>query len=212
MALIKSKINSLAWLKSAIYVSFIGGGVLSSFTPVLAASLSPGYDNETSVSFSVSQDNTFFGVGSSRKEYEGTFWKGTIDIEENKGIVGDELVIRVYLQHRHSPHEGDSASGRLLTLGFRVPSSSTAIPTYIEAMNVSEHPGIKHYDVASGLLTVNMSNPPIGTGIRDWDLAVSGEHNVPEPTTILSAAVALGWGGWMKRKNSIKQDKTKSQG
>ena len=27
---------------------------------------------------------------------------------------------------------------------------------------------------------------------------------VPEPTTILSAAIALGWGGWLKRKNSIK--------
>jgi hypothetical protein len=27
---------------------------------------------------------------------------------------------------------------------------------------------------------------------------------VPEPTTILSAALALGWGGWLKRKNSIK--------
>jgi len=27
---------------------------------------------------------------------------------------------------------------------------------------------------------------------------------VPEPTTILSAAITLGWGGWLKRKNSIK--------
>ena len=34
---------------------------------------------------------------------------------------------------------------------------------------------------------------------------------VPEPTTILTAAIALGWGGWLKRKNSIKQNKTKSQ-
>jgi hypothetical protein len=34
---------------------------------------------------------------------------------------------------------------------------------------------------------------------------------VPEPTTILSAAIALGWGGWLKRKNSLKQNKTKSQ-
>jgi hypothetical protein len=34
---------------------------------------------------------------------------------------------------------------------------------------------------------------------------------VPEPTTILTAAIALGWGGWLKRKNSIKQNKIKSQ-
>jgi hypothetical protein len=29
-------------------------------------------------------------------------------------------------------------------------------------------------------------------------------ESVPEPTTIFSAAIALGWGGWLKRKNSIK--------
>jgi hypothetical protein len=33
---------------------------------------------------------------------------------------------------------------------------------------------------------------------------------VPEPTTILTAAIALGWGGWLKRKNSSQQNKTKS--
>jgi hypothetical protein len=35
---------------------------------------------------------------------------------------------------------------------------------------------------------------------------------VPEPATIFSAAIALGWGGWLKRKNSSRQDKTKSEG
>jgi len=35
---------------------------------------------------------------------------------------------------------------------------------------------------------------------------------VPEPTTILTAAIALGWGGWLKRNNSKQQNKTKSQG
>jgi hypothetical protein len=35
---------------------------------------------------------------------------------------------------------------------------------------------------------------------------------VPEPSTILTAAIAVGWGGWLKRKNSSQQDKTKSQG
>jgi len=34
---------------------------------------------------------------------------------------------------------------------------------------------------------------------------------VPEPTTILTAAIALGWGGWLKRNNSKQQNKTKSQ-
>ena len=35
---------------------------------------------------------------------------------------------------------------------------------------------------------------------------------VPEPTTILCAGIALGWGGWMKRNNSSQQNKKKSQG
>jgi hypothetical protein len=44
-------------------------------------------------------------------------------------------------------------------------------------------------------------------------LIVEGEYEtVPEPTTILTAAIAVGWGGWLKRKNSSQQDKTKSQG
>ena len=43
-------------------------------------------------------------------------------------------------------------------------------------------------------------------------ITVDAAEPVPEPTTILTAAVALGWGGWLKRKNSSQQDKTKSQG
>ena len=35
---------------------------------------------------------------------------------------------------------------------------------------------------------------------------------VPEPTTIFGSAIALGLGGWLKRKNSSQQNKTKSQG
>ena len=34
---------------------------------------------------------------------------------------------------------------------------------------------------------------------------------VPEPTTMLCAAIALGWGGWLKRKHSSPQHKTRSQ-
>jgi hypothetical protein len=35
---------------------------------------------------------------------------------------------------------------------------------------------------------------------------------VPEPTTIFGSAIALGLGGWLKRKKSSQQHKTKSQG
>jgi hypothetical protein len=35
---------------------------------------------------------------------------------------------------------------------------------------------------------------------------------VPEPTTIFGSVIALGVGGWLKRKNSSQQNKAKSQG
>jgi hypothetical protein len=35
--------------------------------------------------------------------------------------------------------------------------------------------------------------------------------NVPEPTTIFGSALALGVGGWLKRKKSSQQSKTTSQ-
>ena len=49
-----------------------------------------------------------------------------------------------------------------------------------------------------GYLTVDSEAKLIITTVDDVTVSV------PEPTTILSAAVALGWGGWLKRKNSIK--------
>jgi hypothetical protein len=42
-------------------------------------------------------------------------------------------------------------------------------------------------------------------------LIVEGEYEpVPEPTTIFGSALALSLGGWLKRKNSSQQNKTKS--
>jgi hypothetical protein len=43
-------------------------------------------------------------------------------------------------------------------------------------------------------------------------LIVETGEPVPEPTIIFGSAIALGLGGWLKRKNSSQQNKTKSQG
>jgi hypothetical protein len=48
-----------------------------------------------------------------------------------------------------------------------------------------------------------------GGYIPATSLTVSAEP-VPEPATVLGTALALGWGGWLKRKNSNQQNKTKS--
>jgi hypothetical protein len=211
MTLIKSKINSLAWLKSAIYVSVIGGGVLSFFTPVLAAKITYDYEDATSLILLVNQYT--FGEGESPLYYDGYYWKSTINIKENNGSASDDLVVRVYLQHIRNPQTGESDSGGSLNLDFR--SASSTGWTFEYDNDRSGHPGGKQLDLVSGTLAVKKfkSSTTTGTttGITDWNLIVNAKH-VPEPTTIFGTALALGWGGWLKRKNLIKQDKTKSRG
>jgi hypothetical protein len=213
MTLLKSKINSLAWLKSTIYVSVIGGGILSSFTPALAATL-VGYDDTDPNHLAISVTQDVFGNGRSTLTYPaGKRWKATFDIDEINGKQWDTLVIRVYLQHIDTPHLGDSNLGRQLNLNFRSESFQRHIIE--QDYDFSEHPGVKHSDTVWGWLVPNIVNrvdDKTSTDIKDWSLVVFAEHKVPEPTTMLGTAVALGWGGWMKRKNSIKQNKTKSQG
>ncbi len=62
-----------------------------------------------------------------------------------------------------------------------------------------------------GGLALNTSN---FSGIKPSLIVETADvtESVPEPTTILTAAIALGWGGWLKRKKSSQQNKTKSQG
>jgi hypothetical protein len=211
MNLIKSKINSLAWLSSAISVSVVGGVVLSS-TPVLAATLTPLYENETTVGFLVLPENRF-RTAVSTVPYLGTYWQGTVQITQNDGEKSDDLLVRAYLQHRRGPHSGESGPGGLLNLDFRSTSLTENAKEY--ARDTSRHPGIGHFDTARGTLDVAKYRSSFGddtTHIYTWNLEVHGAHSVPEPATIFGTALALGWGGWLKRKNSIKQDKTKSQG
>ena len=58
-----------------------------------------------------------------------------------------------------------------------------------------------------GGLTLGGGNYP-GSAPR---LVVETAEPVPEPTTIFGSAIALGVGGWLKRKKSSQHNKTKSQ-
>jgi hypothetical protein len=62
-----------------------------------------------------------------------------------------------------------------------------------------------------GLFLNNKNNPYNPSGIPPRLIIETADvtEPVPEPTTILTAAIALGWGGWLKRKNSNQQNKTK---
>lgn len=213
MTLITSKINSLAWLKSAIYVSVVGGVILSS-TPVLSAYfVSPPRGEEDSISFIVRED-TFLIGRSPLKPLPGVspWWDIFININRTNGTFfggKDTLTIDVDLKHIAAPHRGDNGSGSPLTFKLYVDSDNPQFDI-LSGFDTASHAGINHRDSVRGSLTRTISSNPVNSDIDNWTLRVDASHVVPEPATILGTAVGLGWGGWLKRKNLIKQDKTKS--
>ena len=72
---------------------------------------------------------------------------------------------------------------------------------------------INNNDTSAGFsLRINDGYLTLNEDARLTIITADVAEPVPEPTTILTAAIALGWGGWLKRKNSSQQNKTKSQG
>jgi hypothetical protein len=214
MTLVKSKIHSLAWLKSAIYISVVGGVMLSS-TPALSAYfVFPPRGEEDSHSFIVRED-TFLMGGSRLEPLPGVspWWDILINITRtNGGIFGkDTLTIDVDLKHIAAPHRGDKGSGSPLTFKLYVDSGNPQLDI-LSGFATAPHAGINHRDSVRGKLTRKISsNSVIGNSdIDNWTLEVDASH-VPEPTTIFGSALALGVGGWLKRKKSTPQNKAKSQ-
>ena len=71
---------------------------------------------------------------------------------------------------------------------------------------------IKNNDTSAGFsLRIDDAYLTLNQDARLTIITADVTEPVPEPTTVLTAAVALGWGGWLKRKNSSQQHKTKSQ-
>jgi len=72
---------------------------------------------------------------------------------------------------------------------------------------------IKNNDTSAGFsLRIDDAYLTLNQDARLTIITADVTESVPEPTTVLTAAVALGWGGWLKRKNSSQQHNTKSQG
>jgi hypothetical protein len=59
---------------------------------------------------------------------------------------------------------------------------------------------------------LNYGRVNLGVPTASWSTEPVEPMPVPEPTTIFGSALALSLGGWLKRKNSSQQNKTKSQG
>jgi hypothetical protein len=213
MTLVKSKINSLGWLKSAIYISVVGGVILSS-TRVLAASISRLLtDTEEELSFTVIQPE-FKGGISPLRSYDGRFWKVDFLINETNGPRGghDTLSILVLIQHLIGRHPGENGKGKELRLDFRLNSinqNGLPNPKIVPDSDFEFHSGTRgHVDNARGTVKAFLSNPSIfgiptgGSDIDGWNLEVKASHGVPEPLTMLGAATALGYGALLKRKYS----------
>jgi hypothetical protein len=203
MTLIKSKIDFLGWLKSAIYISVCGGVILSS-KPTSAAVLGGRMETRTSFTMSVVEDA--FGGGNGPLSFNGDFWKARVNVTQNQGFYTDILILNVLVQHITAPHAGDNPFSEELSFDFRLDPSRTSLNLIrFEETYPFKHAGRNHSDSATGILTATLSHDALSRhDIENWTFRLSGSHAVPEPTTMLAAALALGWGGWMKRKNSIK--------
>ena len=71
---------------------------------------------------------------------------------------------------------------------------------------------IKNNDTSAGFsLRIDDAYLTLNQDARLTIITADVTESVPEPTTVLTAAVALGWGGWLKRKNSSQQNKTTPQ-
>jgi hypothetical protein len=127
-------------------------------------------------------------------------------------ISGDDISFQVNLQGYRGPISSLGANfvagGYLGSAQPRQPAQvlSFDVTSFISGFrgNNNNFAGFSIRTYSSGNVTINQDASLIVTTV---DVAES----VPEPTTILTAAVALGWGGWLKRKKSNQQNKTTSQ-
>jgi hypothetical protein len=205
MSLIKSKIYSLAWLKAAIYISVMGGVILSS-TRVLAAYFAPPTaDLEERLSLTVRQDE-FVGERSSLELPTSLNWAATFFINQTQGNRDgyDSMLISVVLRHLADPHQGENGGGEQLRLDFLLDSRNPRNgQKSVADSDFGFHSGRRHVDRARGVLTANITTNGNGsTDISNWNLTLNASHNVPEPLTMLGAATALKYGALLKRKYS----------
>ena len=217
MTLIKSKINSLAWLKSAIYISVVGGVILSSKS-ASAVSFSPLTDTQTRGTFFMDAQGFFEDFGPQRYQLNGEYWSGVVNVTQDHQFFNDVLIISGVFQHISIPsHPEDGSTGSLFNfnLVLDADNSSDAGDTqdnYLGAQRIESYNHSEHSDSFKSLVRATTSDRLGFDRITSWTFTLEGNHTpVPEPTTIFGSALALGVGGWLKRKKSSQQNKTTSQ-
>lgn len=201
MTLVKSKINSLACLKSAIYISIVGGIILSSKPAASARLTVPAQDNPTSLTISL-VDLTFGDNNSQIMEHRGDNWNATFTITEEHGGLGgtDVLSLRGVVQHIFA-HRGESEAGPLLQFDYRVVArlfGGSHTPSLERTPN-GPHSGGNHWDSVRGTLNADLTHRLAGHDITRWNFDMTATHGVPEPLTILAAGASLGFGVLFKK-------------
>jgi len=210
MTLIKSKINSLAWLKSALYISVVGGVILSS-KPAASANFTTSFRDSPLLTTLYVRNANFEG-GSNSTLFAGDDWSVDFIVTETQGSLrnDDELVVTVLLQHLTAPHPGDNSLGGQLRLVFNLDAGDTESNqiTIRRKATPRIHPGRRnHLDTLEGILTADITPRLGGNDIDSWTVNVTGEH-VPEPLTIFGTGIGLGFGALFKKKLR-EQDKKK---
>jgi hypothetical protein len=144
----------------------------------------------------------------------------------NLSLASNTVISEAIFQARVNTVSGDDISFQVDLLGYTNERGSLGskfvVGQYLDSEQPRQPGQILSFDVTK-LFDQNRRNTMAfaGFGIRgkgrsnvtinqDASLIVTTvdvAEPVPEPTTILTAAVALGWGGWLKRKKSSQQNK-----
>lgn len=147
----------------------------------------------------------------------------------NLSLTYKTVISQAIFQVKVNTVSGNDASFQINLLGYKGPISSVGAnfvagqklgsaqpqPAQVLSFDVTSFIfGFKgnNYNFAGfGIRTNSSNNSSSGNVTLNQDAnliitTVDVAEPVPEPTTILTAAIALGWGGWLKRKNSNRQN------
>ena len=207
MTIIKNKINSLAWLKSTIYI-WVAGGVILFSKPVSAIDVHF-FDSKKFSTFSITE--TGFANLVTGASTPPAHWKGFIKVIQNRGPTNDVLTVSGIYQHISIPsHPEDNSVGKVFDFNLVLDTdNATGNEISAEKTLLLGHFSGNHSDLFEAKLTANVSDILGFNRITNWNFKLSAEHKpepvpepVPEPLTMFGAVAALGYGALLKRKYS----------
>jgi hypothetical protein len=174
---------------------------LTEFSIPALTSVSTGYRTDTRITNIISAVLRV-QVEWYRTDYEGPRTLGLFGYVGNGTAEASDLEAGIFLGSVTSSRANNDSFAQFNVTPFlnRLVSNNNEFAGFaLRSLTETEDPIVLGYEGLSG-----RRFPPT--------LYVEGEYEVvPEPTTIFGSALALGVGGWLKRKKSSQQDKTAPQ-